>query len=256
MQNKEVKKQQRTFGPPHMSIAEKPNNFKNAIKDLINYIKPYTLLIILSFVLAILSAVLTIIGPDKIKELVNEITIVIMYEINTDNIKSITIYLIILYLASALFGYFESFIMVIVTNKLSKRLRKDITDKINKLPLKYFDTTSYGDVLSRVTNDVDTIGRTFNQSVANLVSAITLFLGVIIMMFITNSLMAITGIGATILGFILMIIILSKSQKYFKIQQEQLGSINGHIEEIYSGHNVVKVYNGIKDSNKKFDKIN
>lgn len=256
MQNKEVKKEQRSFGPPHNSIAEKPKDFKNAIKNLMKYIKPYLPLIIISFALAILSAILTIIGPDKIKELVNEITSGIVSGINIDNIKNITIYLIIIYLLSALFAYLQSFIMVIVTNKLSKRLRKDITNKINKLPLKYFDTTSYGDVLSRVTNDVDTIGRTFNQSIANLVNAVTLFIGVIIMMFITNSLMAITGIGATIVGFVLMVIILSKSQKYFKIQQEQLGAINGHIEEIYSGHNVVKVYNGIKDSNKNFDKIN
>ncbi|HOO68205.1 MAG TPA: ABC transporter ATP-binding protein [Bacilli bacterium] len=256
MHNKEVQKQQRSFGPPHNSIAEKPKDFKTAIKDLYKYIKPYILLMAFAFILAVLSAILTIIGPDKIKELVNEITNGIITGINMTNIKKITIYLSTIYILSAMFSYFQSFIMVIVTNKLAKRLRKDITDKINKLPLKYFDTTSYGDVLSRVTNDVDTISRTFNQSIANLVSAITLFIGVTIMMFVTNSLMAITGIGATVLGFIFMIIILSKSQKYFKIQQEQLGTINGHIEEIYSGHNVVKVYNGIKDSNKEFDKIN
>jgi len=256
MHNSEVKKQQKAFGPQMQTIAEKPKNFKSAIKDLTKYSKPYYLIIIIAVVLAIASAILTIIGPDKIQELFDEITSGIMTGINMTSIKNITIYLVIIYIISAVFGYFQSYLMVIVTNKLSKRLRSDISNKINKLPLKYFDTTSYGDVLSKVTNDVDTISRTFNQSVANLVSAVVLFIGVIIMMFITNSLMAVTGIGATILGFILMIIILSKSQKYFKVQQEQLGAINGHIEEIYSGHNVVKVYNGIKNSNKIFDKIN
>jgi ATP-binding cassette subfamily B protein len=256
MHNSEVKKQQKTFGPQMQTIVEKPKNFKSAIKDLTKYSKPYYFIIIIAVLLSIASAILTIIGPDKIQELFDEITNGIMTGINMTSIKNITIYLVIIYIISAAFGYFQSYLMVIVTNKLSKRLRNDISNKINKLPLKYFDTTSYGDVLSKVTNDVDTISRTFNQSVANLVSAVVLFIGVIIMMFITNSLMAVTGIGATILGFILMIIILSKSQKYFKVQQEQLGAINGHIEEMYSGHNVVKVYNGIKNSNKIFDKIN
>ena len=256
MHNSEVKKQPKAFGPQMQTIAEKPKNFKSAIKDLTIYSKPYYLIILVAVILSILSAVLTIIGPDKIQDLFDEITKGIMTGINMTSIRNITIYLVIIYILSALFGYFQSYLMVIVTNKLSKRLRNDISNKINKLPLKYFDTTSYGDVLSKVTNDVDTISRTFNQSVANLVSAVVLFIGVIIMMFITNSLMAVTGIGATILGFILMIVILSKSQKYFKVQQEQLGAINGHIEEIYSGHNVVKVYNGIKNSNKTFDKIN
>lgn len=256
MHNNEVKKQPKTFGPQMQSVAEKPNNFKTAIKDLIKYTKPYYLLIVIAIILSILSAVLTIIGPDKIQDLFDEITSGIMTGINMTNIRNITIYLVIIYILSSIFGYFQSYLMVIVTNKLSRRLRNDISNKINKLPLKYFDTTSYGDVLSKVTNDVDTISRTFNQSIANLVSAVVLFIGVIIMMFVTNSLMAVTGIGATVLGFIFMIVILSKSQKYFKVQQEQLGAINGHIEEIYSGHNVVKVYNGIKNSNKTFDKIN
>ena len=146
--------------------------------------------------------------------------------------------------------------MATVTNKFAKRLRSDISKKINRLPLKYFDKHSYGDTLSRVTNDVDTIGQSMNNSVSMLVSSITLFLGSVIMMFVTNWIMAITAIIATIIGFSLMIVILSKSQKYFTMQQNELGNINGHIEEMYSGHNVVKVYNGLKESNKKFDEIN
>ena len=146
--------------------------------------------------------------------------------------------------------------MVTVTNKITKKMRKDISEKINKLPLRYFDRHSYGDILSRVTNDVDTIGQTLNNSIGTLVSAVTLFLGSLFMMFITNWVMAFTAVGTTIIGFVLMIIILSKSQKYFTYQQEELGNINGHIEEIYSGHNVVKAYNGVESSNKKFDEIN
>ena len=146
--------------------------------------------------------------------------------------------------------------MATISNKFSRNLRKEISTKINRLPLKYFDSHSYGDILSRVTNDVDSIGMTMNQSIATLVSALTLFLGCILMMFITNWILAVTAILSTVFGFIFMSVILSKSQKYFKMQQESLGSIEGHIEEIYSGHNVVKVYNGVEESNKKFDEIN
>lgn len=146
--------------------------------------------------------------------------------------------------------------MTTITNKFSKKLRAEISIKINHLPLRYFDKHSYGDILSRVTNDVDTISQTMNNSIGTLVSAVALFLGSLIMMFATNWQMALTAVISTIIGFGLMIVILSKSQKYFTAQQDELGNINGHIEEIYSGLNVVKAYNGIKSSNEKFDKIN
>ena len=146
--------------------------------------------------------------------------------------------------------------MATVTQKFSKKLRGEISIKINKLPLKYFDKNSYGDILSRVTNDVDTLGQTMNQSIGTLVSSVTMFIGSLVMMFYTNWLMAITAIIATIIGFALMAVILAKSQKYFNAQQKQLGILNGHIEEMYSGHNVVKAYNGTNESKKKFNEYN
>ncbi len=173
-----------------------------------------------------------------------------------EGIKRIVIFLVALYLVSALFTYIESISMTIVANKFAKNLRSRISTKINKLPLKYFDKNQTGDILSRVTNDVDTIAQSMNQSFSTLVSAITLFIGTIIMMFVTNFTMAITAILASLIGFIFMFKILSKSQKYFVLRQKYLGEINAHIEEIYSGLNVVKAYNGKNEANLEFDTLN
>ena len=187
--------------------------------------------------------------PKKIQEIVKP-------KMNIDKIKQISILLIMLYLTSALFNFTQQIIMATLSNKFANNLRKRISIKINKLPLKYFDLHQSGDILSRVTNDVDTIAQTMNQSLASLVSSITLFLGSLTMMFITNWIMALTAIGSTIIGFIGMIFILSKSQKYFKQRQEELGNLNGHIEEIYSGLNIVKAYNGDEEADKKFNEYN
>ncbi len=173
-----------------------------------------------------------------------------------DGIKKIVIFLVALYLVSALFTYIESISMTVVANKFAKNLRSRISTKINKLPLKYFDKNQTGDILSRVTNDVDTIAQSMNQSFSTLVSAVTLFIGTIIMMFVTNFTMAITAILASLIGFIFMFKILSKSQKYFVLRQKYLGEINAHIEEIYSGLHVVKVYNGKNEANIEFDTLN
>lgn len=177
-------------------------------------------------------------------------------KMNTKAINKIVIFLITLYVCSALFTYIESIIMTTVSNKFAYKLRSIISNKINKLPLKYFDNHAIGDVLSRVTNDVDMIAQTMNQSLATLVSSLTLFLGTIIMMFITNWIMALTAIIASFIGFIFMFIVLGKSQKYFTARQTELGNLNGHIEEVYSGLNVVKAYNGKKDADKIFDEYN
>ena len=175
-------------------------------------------------------------------------------DINSLKIKSII--LGILYLLNSLFGYIQGIIMAYVGIGYSKKLRENISRKINKLPLKYFDSHETGDVLSRVTNDVDTIGINMSNTITSLVTNITLFLGSIIMMFVTNYIMALTAIGASIVGFILSFFLLKKSQKYFVQRQKELGDLNGHIEEIYSGHNVVKTYNGEESALKKFDQIN
>ena len=238
------------------TIVEKPKDFKLGLSKLIRYAKSYKTLIFVAVILAAISSILSIIGPNKLKDITNLIISGIMTGIDMKEVNSIALFLVIIYAISAIFGYLQGFIMNTVTQKFAKSLRKDISTKINRLPLSYFDKTSYGDILSRVTNDIDTISQTMNQSVAGLVSAITLFIGSIAMMTYTNWIMSITAIVATIVGFVLMVVILSKSQKYFAEQQEQLGDLNGHIEEIYSGHNVVKVYNAEEDSLKKFDKIN
>lgn len=192
----------------------------------------------------------------KLDKLPKNIKKVIEPTMNMNKIKGIALFLVIIYLLSALFSYIESISMTIVANKFAKKLRNNISTKINKLPLKFFDAHQSGDILSRVTNDVDTIAQSMNQSLSTLVSAITLFVGTIIMMFVTNWIMAITAIVSSLLGFVFMFLILGKSQKYFTARQVELGNLNSHIEEIYSGLNVVKAYNGKKESDQKFDELN
>lgn len=252
--NKTYNQKSRNIGP-HRAV-EKPKNLKLAVKKLFHYMKKYVPLIIIALILAILSSILVIIGPNKLSDLTNEISNGIMSKINIDAIKSISIFLLIIYVVGSIFDYIQGFIMSTVSNKFAQSLRTQISNKINKLPLKYFDNHSYGDILSRVTNDVDTINMALQQSLGTLVSAITLFLGSIVMMFYTNWILALTGIFSSLFGFIFMFVILAKSQKYFNARQVELGKLNGHIEEIYSNHNVVKVYNGNSEASEKFDALN
>ena len=192
----------------------------------------------------------------KIDESPDSIKLIIKPTMPIDKIKKIAYTLIALYVISAIFNYIEAISMTIVSNKFANRLRKNISHKINKLPLKYFDKTSNGDILSRITNDVDTMSSSMDQSLSSLVSAIALFLGTTTMMFITNWIMSLTAIISSLIGFIFMFLILGKSQKYFSLRQKELGALNGHIEEVYSGLNVVKSYNGEKLVNEKFDNLN
>ena len=257
---KEFETKRRPRGPMgggHMRMSgEKPKDFKASIKSLAVYCKRYVIPILIAVILSCASSILAILGPDRLKEITNEITRGLMTGIDVDKIKKIANILIVFYASSFVFNYLQSFIMTTVTNKTSKRLRGDISNKINKLPLKYFDRHEIGDTLSRVTNDVDTIGDTLHQGVSGLVSAITMFVGTIIMMFITNWQMSITAIVSTFIGFSFMSVILKKSQKYFNRLQQEIGNINAHIEEVYSGHNVVKVYNGDKEARSQFEAIN
>lgn len=247
-------------------VGEKAKDFKSAVKRLVKELGKFKILIIIALILAIAGAVLSISAPDRLSKLTDEIQAgiipkmengqIIMPEMNIDAIKSIAISLVILYLCSAICTFIQSICMTEVANNFARSLRTRISVKINKLPLSYFDRHQSGDTLSRVTNDVDTIAQTMNQSLGSLVSNITLFLGSIIMMFYTNWIMALTAILSSLLGFMGMFAVLSKSQKYFVAKQEELGNLNGHIEEIYSGLNVVKAYNGKKESDKKFDEYN
>lgn len=192
----------------------------------------------------------------KFDELPESIYSVVKPKMDLDRVKSIGFTLIIIYCVSALFGFIESFTLATVSNNFARKLRSNISYKINALPLKYFDTHETGNVLSIVTNDVDTIGMQMNQSISTLVTGLTLFCGSLLMMFITNYVMALTAIIASVFGFILMFIILGKSQKYFNQRQVELGNMNGYIEEIYSGANVVKTYNGTTKAISDFDELN
>ena len=187
--------------------------------------------------------------PNSIKSLIEP-------KMNQKELKKRTILLGIIYLLNSLFGYFEGLIMAYVGIGYSKKLRKDISLKINRLPLRYFDSHETGDILSRVTNDVDTIGINLSNTITSFVANVTLFVGSVVMMFVTNWMMAITAILASIVGFFLSFLLLKRSQKYFVQRQKELGDLNGHIEEIYSGHNVVKTYNGEEEALKEFDMIN
>ena len=252
-----TKTRPRNMGPgPNRGSAEKPKDLKKAVKSMIRYLDKYLPMIIVALVLAALSSVLSIIGPNYLSDLTDVITDGILTGINFDKVKSIAAFLLTIYLFSASFNYIQNFIMVTVSNNFAKDLRDKISTKINKLPLKYFDHHSYGDILSRVTNDVDMINQSMHQSLGTLVAAIALFIGSIIMMFVTNWILAITAIVSSLIGFSFMFLILGKSQKYFDQRQVELGDLNGHIEEIYSAHNVVKAYNGNKDASDTFDKLN
>lgn len=237
-------------------VPEKPKDLKQSMVKLVRFSKSYLPVIITALIASAIGTVFQIIGPDKIKDLVNEISKGLTVGIDLDEVSRIGLMLVLFYAASAILSFMQSFIMATVTQKISKNMRTGISQKINKLPLKYFDKVSYGDVLSRVTNDVDTIGQTLNQSIGSLVAAVTLLIGSVFMMFYTSWVLALTAIGATIIGFVLMIVIMSKSQSHFTAQQQELGNINGHIEEIYSNHNVVKVYNGSNNAKKVFEDIN
>ncbi len=290
--------------------GEKSKDFKGSMIKIIKSLRNWYSFIIISLVLAFISAILSLIAPNKLSNLADYITEGITPRIdkqtitnimqnpnisnvdkqefmtiinnfddssnmlqvidtlpksiydeikpvmNMKKIKNISLLLAILYIISSLFSYIEQILMANVSNSYSKTMRLKITKKINKLPLKYFDTHETGDMLSRITNDVDTMSENMNHSLAVLVTSLTLFIGSVIMMFVTNWQMAITGILASIIGFSFMFIILGKSQKYFVERQEKLGDLNGYVEEIYSAHNVVISYNGIDETNHEFDKLN
>ncbi|MDF1510755.1 ABC transporter ATP-binding protein [Robertmurraya sp. DFI.2.37] len=234
----------------------RPTNIKKAMQQLIGYCRKYLAIILLALILGMTGAIFNIVGPDFLSQMTDLIGEGLMAEMDLDAIVHLAVILAILYGLGFLFNYVQGFIMATVTQKVTKRLRADISTKINRLPLKYFDKTSYGDILSRVTNDIDLIAQTMNQSLGMLVTSVTMFLGSLVMMFYTNWIMALSAVLSTIVGFGFMSLIISKSQRHFIQQQKELGMLNGHIEETYAGHNVVKVYNGEKEAKKVFHDIN
>lgn len=235
---------------------EKSVNFKKSMGKLIAFCRPYIPAVVIAMLCAVGGAVFTVIGPDKVSDLTNLIGNGFLTGIDFDAVLSICYTLVAFYAASWLLSLMQGLIMTTVNQKVSKNLRGAISKKINRLPIDYYNKTSFGDVLSRVTNDVDSIGDTLQRSVVQIVSAAALFIGCLFMMFKTNWIMAVTAIAASLIGFAFVMIVTKSSQKYFTARQEWLGKINGHIEEVYSGHNIVRLYNAEKQQSRKFNEMN
>ena len=233
------------FGP-NKTVEKKATNNKKALGTLWSYCEKYAVLIIAALIFAAASAVLSVIGPDYISQLTETITDGISFtgiNIDMDKISKIGYTLIAIYAVSLILGYLQSLIMAQVSCKVGQKMRSDISGKINCIPLKYFDSHNQGDTLSCVTNDVDSITQSLNMSVGTLVSSVATLVGCVVMMFITEWRMALTGIGASLIGFIAMALIMGKSQKYFVERQNSLAKVNGHVEEYYAGQNIVRAYN-------------
>ncbi len=243
-------------GPPGTRPGEKAKDFKGSILKLLRYNKAILPIMSVALVLSFFSSIFTIISPDRLKAMTAEIEKGLMQQLDMQAIGQIGIFLIVIILLGAAFNYIQSVIMAVVTQKVSRKLRNDISEKINKLPLKYFDNTTFGDVLSRVTNDVDTVAHTLNQSATQLVNSLTLFIGSLLMMLFTDITMTITAVASSLIGFVLMMLIMGMSQKYFLGQQKYLGDLNGHVEEIYAGHMVMKAFNAQRSEAEKFDDVN
>lgn len=247
------------------AVVEKPKNFSSSMKKLAHFSRKYIPVIIIALVLGAAGTVCQIIGPNELKNMTN--TIVdglpqmvhgkpIMRSIDMNAVTRIAWTLVALYVGSALLNYAQSWMMATVTQRTAQSLRRAIDEKMNKLPLKYFDNVSFGDVMSRITNDVDAVGQTLGQSLGALLSSVTLFFGALIMMFWNNVILTLCAIGTSIVGLILMMLVMKFSQKYFVRQQLALGEVNGHVEEMYGGHLIVKAYNGELDAIKRFEKFN
>lgn len=241
---------------PGMGAGEKSKDLVGTWKKLISSNKMCFSFVLVALACAVIATVLNLIGPDKLKELTDIISAGIMTEIDMDEVTKVCVTLVVFYGSCMLLSLIQNLIMASVTQTVTKNLRENISGKINRLPISYYNKTTTGDVLSRVTNDVDVIGQSLNMSVGNLVSSVVLLIGSLVMMFKTNLLMTVTAIVASIIGFVFMGIIMGKSQKYFFMQQKHLGEINGYIEEIYSGHTVVKAYNGEAEAGRRFGEMN
>lgn len=244
---------------------QKPKNFKKTMAEMISYLKPYLPLIIISLIASMIATLLQIIGPDKLKLITNEISkglpqIIkgrpVASTIDMTVVRNLSIMLLIFYLASLILNMVQSFIMADVTQKISKNFRQKISQKVNKLPFSYYDTTTIGDILSRVTNDVDTISQSLNQAIGTLLTSLVMLIGSLVMMILNSVTLTITTIISSLVGFILMAVLMKKSQSYFKAQQKNLGEINGQIEEVYTGHEVIKVYNAGSRIIEEFENTN
>lgn len=245
-----------------MQGGEKARDFKGTMKKLIEYLSVYKVSIIVMFIFAVASAVFSIVGPKILGKATTKLFEGVMAKIagtgniDFDYIGRIILIIAGLYIISALFGYIQGWIMSGVSMKVSYNLRKEISEKINRMPLKYFDGTNHGEVLSRVTNDVDTLSQTLNQSLSQIITSVTTVIGVLVMMVSISGLMTLVALCILPASMIFIMFIVKRSQRYFKDQQDYLGHLNGHVEEMYGGHTVMKAFNGEKKSVKQFDEMN
>lgn len=243
-------------GMRRSSVDEKPKSFKSSMLSLLRYLKPWHAAIIISLILSLGSTTLTLIAPDKMADLTNSIAAGLTTGIDMDGIKQAIIAILIIYVGSGLLSCIASYTMITVMQKLAWSLRDSISKKINRMPLKYFDRVSIGDILSRITNDVDTLSSTLNSSITTLVQGVVQFVGVTIIMFATNAVMSLAAIGSSLIGFVFMFTVIKKSRKYFRQQQKNLGDMNGHVEEMYSGQDIVRVYGATAQAKAEFKRIN
>lgn len=243
-------------GPGPGMVGGKAKNFKGTWGKLLRYCRRYWVVMLLAVMAAAGGTILTLMGPDKLSELTKVITDGLLTSIDMDAVAKIGFTLVAFYLTGWLLSLFQQLVMSETTQRVSKKLRNDISQKINRLPMWYYNTTSTGDILSRVTNDVDTVAQSLQQSIGTLVSSLTLFIGSLLMMLKTDITMTITAVAATVIGFVLMGAIMGRSQKYFAQQQKALGAVNGYVEEMYAGHTVVKAYNAEDITKNNFHQLN
>lgn len=247
----------RSFGPRGMHVTEKSKRgIVGILRELFSYSSKLILPVAVALLFAVIGAVLTIIGPNLLSRITDLISDSLFSEIDLGAIASIGILLLILYGLSAIFTYIEHYIMSTVTLGLSRDMRRDLSHKINRVPMKYFNTVSHGDILSRVTNDVSTLQQALANSLPSIISAAAQFVGCLIMMFVTEWRMALAAIGVTVLGFVIMAAVMLRSQKYFAARQQNLGTLNGYIEEMYSGHDVVRISRANRKIKKTFGGLN
>ena len=231
-------------------------NVKKALGQLAGYMRRRLGVIILALVLAAGSAVLTILGPDWVGRIATIMSDGLTTGIDLAAVAKIGVVLACIYGASALFGFIQHYIMASVTLGMSYRMRAELSEKINRVPQKYFNFHSQGDILSRITNDVSTLQQGLTNSLPTIISAATQFVGCLIMMFVTQWRLALAALGVTLVGLVLIVLIMAKSQRHFTARQESLGKLNGYVEEMYSGHEVVRISRAVEDVNAKFDQLN
>lgn len=249
-------------GPMAMMKGEKPRDFKGTLKKLVQYLGQYRVLILIIWLIAIASTVFSIFGPKILGQATTKLFEGVMAKIAGTGtidfayIGNIVLLVLFLYLLSAVLSYIQGWIMTNVAMNITYRFRKDISGKINRMPFKYFDGTNHGEVLSRITNDVDTVSQTLNQSITQIITSVTTVIGVLVMMFTISWQMTLVALLVLPLSLMIIGLIIGKSQVFFKRQQDYLGHINGHVEEMYGSHLVVKAFNGEANNIAKFDQIN